>query len=106
MKKILALFLLIIGILIFQNSKSYSMGLFYTNANYPVTATGVKIDDLSRLKKGESDAINVLWVVEVGDAGVDKAAKNAGIKEISYIDVREQTIFIFFKKITTTVYGE
>ena len=47
-----------------------------------------------------------LGLVKVGDAGVDKAAKNANIKEISYIDVREQTIFIFFKKITTTVYGK
>ena len=106
MKKIITLFLLVFGILLFQNAKSYSMGLFYTDANYPVTATGVKVNDLSELKEGKSEAINVLWVVEVGDAGVDKAAKNGNIKKISYIDVREKTVFIFFKKITTTVYGE
>ncbi len=106
MKKILVLFLLVFSVLIFQNLKTNAMGLFYTNANYPVTATGVRTEDLSKLKKGEADTINVLWIVEVGDAGVDKAAKNGNIKEISYIDVREQTIFIFFKKITTTVYGK
>lgn len=106
MKKITALFLLVFGILFFQNAKSYAMGLFYTDVNYPVTATGVKVNDLSELKEGKSEAINVLWVVEVGDAGVDKAAKNGNIKKISYIDVREKTVFIFFKQITTTVYGE
>lgn len=65
MKKIITLFLLVFGILLFQNAKCYSMGLFYTDANYPVTATGVKVNNLSELKEGKSEAINVLWVVEV-----------------------------------------
>lgn len=82
-----------------------AMGLFYTNSSYPVTATGAKID-LAKLKFGSSDSINVLWCVEVGDAGIEKAMKNGGINKISFIDINEKTFFIFFKKITTIVYGE
>lgn len=84
-----------------------AMGLFYTNAHYPVTATGVTTPaDLSLLKKGQSSATNILWCVEVGDAGINKAAKAGKIKNISFIDIHEKTVFIFFRKITTSVYGE
>ena len=94
--------------------KYYDGGFIYTNATLPLSAkkrneenfVNVSNTNLSSLKQGKSSKTNILGLVEVGDAGVDKAAKNANIKEISYIDVREQTIFIFFKKITTTVYGK
>ena len=33
-------------------------------------------------------------------------AKKAGITKISYIDVHEKSIFIFFRKLTVNVYGE
>ena len=56
--------------------------LFFTDATYPVTATGVDVCDLSDLKRGQSSSINILWLVEVGDASIDKAAKDAGITKI------------------------
>lgn len=88
-------------------SKSDAMGLFYTNANYPVTATGVDSPkDLSTLKQGKSTAINILGCVEYGDAGINKAAQEANIKRINFIDINEKTVFLFFRRITTTVYGE
>ncbi len=105
MKKIIFNALLMFGLIISFSNSVEAMGLFYTNSSYPVTATGTKID-LSKLKSGQSDNINVLWCVEVGDAGIEKAAKDGGINKISFIDINEKTIFIFFKKITTTVYGE
>lgn len=97
----------ILSVLMFANTQMVNaMGLFYTDAQYPVTATGVEAVNLNNLKKGESSALNVLWAVEIGDAGVYKAAKDAGIKQIHFIDVREKTIFFFFRKIRTYVYGE
>ena len=106
MKKfLLGLFLSVI--LISCNSiAANAMGLFYSNATYPVTATGVTNEDLSALKKGEASTINVLLCVEVGDAGIDKAAKDAGITKISHIDINEKSVFIFFRKLTVYVYGE
>jgi len=105
MKKII-LSTILGGLLLMHVQAANAMGLFYTNAQYPVTATGVKSTDLSNLKKGESDALNVLWLVEIGDAGVYEAAKEAGIKQIHFIDVREKTVFFFFRRIKTYVYGE
>ena len=91
-------------------------GGIYTNSVIPLCATKYKDSednfvnvsnvDLSRLKVGKSYKTNILKLVEIGDAGIGAAAKNGHIKKISYIDVREKTVFIFFKKITTTVYGE
>lgn len=92
---------------LFMHNKANAMGLFYTNANYPVTATGVTSpNDLSSLKQGKASALNVLAFVELGDAGVYKASKESNIKKINFIDVNEKTVFIFFRRITTTVYGE
>ena len=88
-----------------QNSAN-AMGLFYTDATYPVTATGTKVPDLTGLKKGSASTTNVLFVVEVGDASIDEAAKKAGIKKISYIDMNERSIFIFWRQLTINVYGE
>lgn len=86
--------------------KANARALFFTDATYPVTATGANIPDLSELRKGQSSAINILWLVEAGDASIDKAVKDAGIKKISHIDVNEITVLFFFRKLTVTVYGE
>ena len=49
---------------------------------------------------------NILFCVEIGDASIDKAAKNAGITKITHIDVHQKSIFIFWSKTTVNVYGE
>lgn len=103
MKKILATLGLIFML---AGTQANAMGLFYTNATYPVTATGVKAQDLATMKKGTASTNNVLFLVEVGDASIDKAAKNGGIKKISHIDITEKTVFIFWRGVTVTVYGE
>ena len=91
MKKILA----IIGLaFMLTGTQANAMGLFYTDATYPVTATGTKVQDLSTLKKGTASTNNILYIVEVGDASIDTAAKNGGIKKISHIDIQEKSIFI------------
>ena len=97
----------ILGLLLLANTQIASaMGFIYTEAQYPVTATGLEAVDVSNLKQGESSALNVLWAVEIGDAGIYKAAKEAGIKKIHFIDVQEKSVLIFFRKIKTHVYGE
>lgn len=62
-----------------------------------------------KLKKGESSAINILGLVEMGDAGIYKAAKSAGIKQVYYVDVIKEKLYayyFYYTKITTVVYGE
>ncbi len=106
MKKILySIFLLLVMICLTPNCAK-AMGLFYTNASYPITATGTTVKDLDALKKGSASSTNILFLVELGDAGIDVAAKKANITKISYIDVTEKSIFIFWRKVTVNVYGE
>ena len=58
-----------------------AMGLFWTNATYPVTATGTTTPDLSKLKKGSASTTNVLFVVEIGDASIDEAVKKQELRK-------------------------
>ncbi len=99
-------FLMVLMLIVFNNLNAQAMGLFYTNATYPVTATGTKVKDLSTLKKGSASVNNILFCVEIGDASIDKAVKNAGIKKISYVDIQQKSVFIFWSKTTINVYGE
>ena len=106
MKKIICALFLVCICFMFNKNQANAMGLFYTNATYPITATGVSNEDLTKLKKGSSSTNNILFFVEFGDASIDAAAKEAGINKISHIDVNEKSVFIFWRKITVTVYGE
>jgi hypothetical protein len=108
MKKIS--FLIVISLVVnilFANQKVNALGLFYTNVDYPITATGASNGQSpSSLKKGTGQSMNILGLVETGDAGIREAASNGGVKKIHFIDVNEKSVFFFFRKITTTVYGE
>lgn len=106
MKKFLTLGLMTILTIFLTQTISHAAGIFYTDATYPVTATGTKVENLYSLKKASVVTKNYLCAVELGDASIDKAVKDAGITKISYIDVNEKTIFIFFRKLTVNVYGE
>lgn len=82
-------------------------GLLYTDATYPIMATGVKTTkDIRCLKRGCASAKSILFLVELGNAGLAKAAKNGCIEQVYFVDVHEKSVFIFFREITTTVYGE
>ena len=96
MKKNLLLFVL--TLFLFIPTKANAMGLFYSNATYPITASGIDTSKLETIKKGTASSNNILFLVEVGNAGIEEAAKSAGIKKISHIDVNEKSIFIFGEK--------
>ena len=106
MKRLLLMGFFCLVLSILNTQKADAMALFYTDATYPVTATGVEVKDLTGLKRGQASASSILFLVEVGDAGVDTAARNGGISKISHIDVNEVSVLFFFRKLTVTVYGE
>ena len=57
-------------------------------------------------KVGKASAVNVLGIVATGDASINAAAKDAGIKKISHVDQEEVSVLGLFSKVTTFVYGE
>ena len=78
------------------------MGSLYTGVTSGATATGNELGT----RVGQSTAFNAFGIVAVGDAGINAAAKNAGIKKISHVDEQKQSILGIITLYKTTVYGE
>lgn len=76
-------------------------GFLYTSVDEGMAVTSNSIGT----KVGESKATNILGLVATGDATINTAAKNAGIREISHVDVKKTTILGIFATYTTVVYG-
>ena len=97
-------------ILSFASVVAFCMASFCSCANYaayvdatmPVAATSNPIGK----KVGTSSATNVLGIVFTGDAGVNKAAKDGGIKKISHVDQNSKSVLGLFTTYKTIVYGE
>lgn len=81
----------------------YQPGFLYSGHSAPVTATG---SDKECVKMGESEAINVLGMVSMGDGSIDAAKKNGQITEVSSVDYEQFSILSLFVKTTTKVCGE
>lgn len=77
-------------------------GSLYTNAVEPGTATSNTVGT----KVGTAQATNILGLLVTGDASIQTAARNAGIKKISHIDVKKSSILGLFATSTVYVYGE
>lgn len=82
--------------------KSPLTGFIYTSTEAPVAVTDNPIGS----KKGEAKAVSILGWVAIGDASVQKAAKEAGITKISHVDEKSTGVLGLFAKYTVTVYGE
>ena len=68
----------------------------------PVTVRGNPVGS----KKGKAGAVSILGWVALGNASVEKAAKEAGITKISHVDEKSTGVLGLFAKYTVTVYGE
>ena len=122
MKKRLLRVLLSLCLLITCSNLTYAIGgygyhyadgaIIYTNVSMPqgVSKNGTS---LKLLKKGESSSASVFRLVEIGDAGLNAAMRNGGIKKVHFVDTEINKVFIplFFlpllvKETKTVVYGE
>ena len=101
-----------------NTDKYFDYGLIYSSSKYPqsvannVENTPPK-EDISRLKRGTASSRNFLGLVEVGDSSIDKAAKEANITKIYYVDTSLNKVYIpyfiipiYARQKTTIVYGE
>lgn len=77
-------------------------GFIYTGQTRSYAVT----DNTIGSKVGTVKTINVFSMVAVGDASVNKAAKMAGIKKVSHVDVKTTSILTLFCIRTYYVYGE
>ena len=77
-------------------------GVFYTNVQGPVAATG---KSGGVVRSGSASTTSILGLVATGDASIRTAARNGGITEIHWVDYHSESTLGIFAKYTVTVYG-
>ncbi len=78
-------------------------GGIYTEVKAPLSASG---NAASASKVGTAMAKTILGWVATGDASIEAAMKNGGIRKIHHVDYQAKSILFFYGEFTTTVYGE
>ena len=78
------------------------VGAVYTGTTIPHSVTGNKLGT----KVGSVKCTSILGIAAYGDAGVNTAAKMAGIKKVSHVDVKTFSVLGVFTSQTYYVYGE
>ncbi|NPA35114.1 MAG: TRL-like protein family [Chlorobi bacterium] len=59
----------------------------------------------SNMKVGTAECTNILGLISSGDCSIHEAARDAGIKTISYVDKEVSSVLGIFTKVTIKVYG-
>ncbi|MBW2644830.1 MAG: TRL-like family protein [Deltaproteobacteria bacterium] len=102
-KKVLSLTAVLVAMAFLAGCASvYPIGVAYTEVKLPAEATGAA----KALKVWTSECISVLSLVAIGDASIEAAMKNGGIKKIHHVDWDAKNILGLFGQYKTTVYGE
>ena len=76
-------------------------GMLYNDTVTPEQVTANALGS----KVGQAEVVNYLGAVALGDAGIQKAAKEAGISKISHVDKKVWSILGLYTVTTYTVYG-
>lgn len=83
-------------------SSGAGMGMIYTDVKEGAIATSNTLGS----KVGTGHETGVLGLISIGDASIQTAAKSAGIKKISHVDVQKMSVLGIFAKYDIFVYGE
>jgi hypothetical protein len=106
------LFSMIIPLVLFFLSgcaTSYPTGVLYTefkNAGSIGVGSTTTRGAITYSKVGKATCTSVLSLVATGDASIETAAKNGGIKNIKFIDHQAKNILGIYGEYTTIVYGD
>ena len=80
-------------------------GVAFMDLRLPVTATSSSVD-VSKMKKGVSQCKSYVGFVAIGDASIETAMKNGGIKTVHAIDWKVRNILGLIGEYECIVYGE
>jgi len=82
----------------------FPIGSIYTELKLPVAATNSFSGKAEKV--GSAECTSVLALVTTGDASIETAMKNGGIKKIHHVDWEVQNILGVIGKYKVVVYGE
>jgi len=77
-------------------------GTYYVDTKEPVAASSIE----QAPKQATGSCTSILYLLAFGDASIENIAKNAGIKEIKYVDKKTFSILGLFVQDTYTVAGK
>lgn len=83
-------------------SASPVSGFLYSSVKAPLTATAAP-EQAQRV--GRASVRSILGIIASGDASINTAARNGGIREIHYVDYESQNFFGVLAEFTVVVYG-
>ncbi|GIX42426.1 MAG: hypothetical protein KatS3mg129_2159 [Leptospiraceae bacterium] len=95
------LFISILGLVVGCGGTFYGPQGLFTK-----TTIGVYGSDLNSSKEGKSCAFSILSLVALGDASLQTAAKNGGIKNIKQVDYENLNIIGIYSRLCTVVRGD
>ena len=102
MKKMLALFVTAALLGGCATAQSPVTGMMYANVSAPLTAT---VAGEKPQRVGRASVRSILGIIATGDASIATAARNGGIREITYVDYESQNFFGVLAEFTVVVYG-
>ena len=79
---------------VFAPNGEYLSSIIYTD----ITKPGMVTSNVVGTKVGMASATNILGIVSMGDASIQKAAQEAGIKKISHVDVKNEGVLGVYSK--------
>lgn len=104
MKKTIGLVAIIaVTLLVLGCATPYPYGALYTGIKSPVA---VGSGDLSYTKIGTATSTSFLGLIATGDASIEAAKANGGIREVKFVDYKSENILGIVGTYTTTVYGD
>ncbi|HOK03633.1 MAG TPA: TRL-like family protein [Victivallales bacterium] len=78
-------------------------GAIFTDVKLPVSSAD---GEILYTKSGVSEARSYLGLVAFGDASIEQAVKNGGLKKIKYVDYYANNFLGLIGTYKTTVYGD
>ena len=82
--------------------QSPALGLLYTDVEAPVAATS----NPNAAKVGTAMCESILWLIAVGDASIETAARSGQITKIHHVDHYSRSILGIYGVYEVRVYGE
>jgi len=80
----------------------YPLGVIYTRVTVPVTTGN---GEIAYDRVGQSSCISILGLFASGDASINQACKEGGIRKVSWVNQDIQNILGIYGSYKTTVYG-
>ena len=93
---------LLLGVATSGCATALPTGAFYTEVGFP---GAVGDGSMNYSKVGTATSTSYFALIATGDASIQAAAENGGVKDIKYVDYSVKNILGFIGEYTTTVYG-